>query len=143
MKNKNGFTLIELLAVIVILAVIITIAVPSTISISNRIKENMFCSKVDFIENAAKLYGEDRRDSFTNTVTIDGTKYSGVTIKVKQLVTTNYLKKDQSSEPYIQDPRDKNIGLDDYSVVIYIKNDRVYVRVLDTKGENVSATCEK
>ncbi len=61
MKNSKGFTLVELLAVIVILAILITIAVPSTIGISNKLKENMFCKKIDSIEVAAKLYGEDRK----------------------------------------------------------------------------------
>lgn len=137
MKNNNGFTLVELLAVVVVLAIIVTIATTSTISISNKIKGNMYCSKLDFIENAAKLYGEDRRDSFTSNVTINGTSYKGVVITVKKLVETNYLKKDQSSEPYIQDPRDKKNGLDDKSITIYIKNERIYVMNWDED------TCEK
>lgn len=139
MKNNSGFTLIELLAVVVILAIIVTIAVPSTISISNKIKRNMYCSKIDFIENAAKLYGEDRRDSFTSNVTIDGKSYKGAVVTVQKLVETNYLKKDQQSSPYIQDPRDKNKGLDNNSVTIYIKNERVHVKF----WQEVIDTCEK
>lgn len=131
MKNKNGFTLIELLAVVVVLAIVVTIAVSSTISISNKIKRNMYCSKLEFIENAAKLYGEDRRDSFTSNITIDGNTYKGVTITVQKLVETNYLKKDQSNSPYIQDPRDKSVGLDSKNVKIYIKNERIYVKTWD------------
>ena len=49
MKNNNGFTLVELLAVVVVLAIIVTIATTSTISISNKIKGNMYCSKLDFL----------------------------------------------------------------------------------------------
>lgn len=139
MKNRSGFTLIELLAVIVILAIVIAVAVPSTMSISNRIKENLFCSKIDFIENAAKLYGEDRRDSFTSRYTINGTSYYGKKVQVKELVTTNYLKKDNSTSPYIEDPRDKNASLDNLYITIYIKNDRIYVDFDNT----IDQTCEK
>ena len=71
MKNNSGFTLVELLAVIVVLAIVIAVAVPSTMTISNSIKENLFCSKIDFIENAAKLYGEDKRDGFTSRYNIN------------------------------------------------------------------------
>lgn len=139
MKNKRGFTLIELLAVIVILAIVIAVAVPSTMSISNNIKENLYCSKIDFIENAAKLYGEDRRDSFTSRYTINGASYYGKKVQVKDLVTSNYLKKDNSTSPYIEDPRNKNASLDNLYITIYIKNDRIYVYFNDT---TINTTCE-
>lgn len=138
MKNK-GFTLIELLAVIVVMALIVTIAVPSTISISNRIKKNLFCSKIDFIESAAKLYGEDYQDSFISQVAVDSSNYFGKTIMVKELVNTNYLKKDKTTEPYIEDPRNKNVGLDNETITIYIKNNRIYVKF----WPEVVNTCEK
>ena len=134
MKDKNGFTLVELLAVIVVLAIVVSIAVPSTFAISNRIKKNLFCSKIDFISNSAELYGEDRRDSF-GTITIDGASYKGKNVTVKELVTTNYLKKDHTSEPYIEDPRDKNNNLDNLNVSIYIKNNSVYVKFDNTVNE--------
>lgn len=127
MKSNKGFTLVELLAVVVVLAIIIAIAVPSTLSISTRLKKNMFCSKIDLMETAAMLYGEDRRDSF-GTIKVDGTNYKGVNVTIKHLVDTKYLKKDHESEPYIEDPRDKNSGLDAMNISIYIKNNRVYVR---------------
>ena len=99
----------------------------------------MYCSKIDFIENAAKLYGEDRRDSFTRKVNISGTTYNGTTILVRDLVTTNYLKKDNNTAPYIVDPRNKSKSLDSLRFAIYIKNNRIYVQ-FDT---NVRETCEK
>lgn len=140
MKNKNGFTLVELLAVVVVLSLIVTVAVPSTISVSKKIKEKMYCSKIDFIENAAKLYGEDRRDSFTN-ISVDGVTSLGEKLKVVKLVSTNYLKKDKSSAPYIEDPRNKKDanGLDDYEITIYIKNERIYVKL----WPEAINTCEK
>lgn len=138
MKNK-GFTLVELLAVIVVLALVVTIAVPSTLSISNRVKQNLFCSKIDFIENAAKLYGEDYQDSFNEEVTIASSTYYGKSIPIKELVSTNYLKKDNENEPYIEDPRNKNGGLDNETITIYIKNERIYVKF----WQEVIDTCEK
>ncbi len=138
MKDNKGFTLVELLAVIVVLAIIISIAVPSTMSISKRIRKNMFCSKIDFIETQAQLYGEDRKDSFGN-IKIDGKNYPGKTVTVKELVTTKYLKKDNDSEPYTEDPRDKTKTLDNMSLSIYIKNQRAYVRF----NEDVRTTCDK
>lgn len=123
-KNNQGFTLVELLAVIVVLALVITIAVPSTMRVSNKIKENMFCSKLDFIENAAKLYGEDRKNSLNNEQ-----------ISIETLVTTGYLKKDQEKKGengfYIQDPRNKNEGLDTKEIQIIQNNNRVVVHFWD------------
>lgn len=131
MKNNLGFTLIELLAVIVILAIIITIAVPSTLTISKKIKQNMFCSKIDTIETAAKLYGEDYRDSFHN-ISVDSKTVKGETITVKNLVDKYYLKKDKNTETgtygSIVDPRNQDAYLDGYQLSVYIKYDRVYVK---------------
>ena len=134
MKNKNGFTLVELLAVIVILALLISIAVPSTISISNKLKENMFCKKIDSIETAAKLYGEDRKESFTSTY--EGNRSR--TITVKDLIDSNDLKKDNSEAPYIIDPRN-NEGMDAISIIIYEKYNRIYVHFND----EINSICDK
>lgn len=134
MKNNKGFTLVELLAVIVILAILITIAVPSTIGISNKLKENMFCKKIDSIEVAAKLYGEDRKDSFTETYET----YPSRKIMVKDLIETGDLKKDNSTSPYILDPRD-NTSMDDLELTVYEKYNRIYVAFSDT----IKTTCDK
>ena len=132
MKDKNGFTLVELLAVIVILAMLVTIAVPSTLSISNKIKVNMYCSKIDSIETAAKLYGEDRKDSFNETY--DG--YASKGIKVIELINTGYLKKDQKNAPYVLDPRD-NASLDDMDVIVYLKWNRIYVHFVTGDASSI------
>jgi prepilin-type N-terminal cleavage/methylation domain-containing protein len=140
MKNKRGFTLVELLGVIVILAILATVAVPSTMSISKKLKVKLYCSKIDFIENAAELYGEDHRDNFTNTINVDEKTYKGEEITVEKLISTSYLKKDQSDYPYIVDPRDKTSDeLYKMSLNIYIKNNRIKVSFNDTVNE----TCEK
>lgn len=134
MKNSKGFTLVELLAVIVILAILITIAVPSTIGISNKLKENMFCKKIDSIEVAAKLYGEDRKSSFTENYET----YPSRKIVVKDLIETGDLKKDNNTNPYILDPRD-NTSMDDLELIVYEKYNRIYVAFNDT----IKTTCDK
>lgn len=138
MKNNKGFTLVELLAVIVILAILITIAVPSTISISNRLKANMYCKKIDSIEVEAKLYGEDRKDSFNENLSLEDGTYPSKKLTVKGLIDAGYLKKDNEKEPYMLDPRD-NTSMDNMEFYIYIKYNRVYVRFNDT----VKTTCSK
>ncbi len=131
MKNRQGFTLIELLAVIVLLAILITVAVPGVTGISNKIKTNMYCKKIDFIEQAAKDYGEDIISSLTS---------SGTNVTVKQLVDKGYLKKDQDTSPIIVDPRDtKSTTLYNMSFKIFLKYNRPYVE-FDTTVKN---TCGK
>ena len=132
--NNKGFTLVELLAVLVVLAILIAIAVPSTISISNKLKVNMYCSKIDSIETAAKLYGEDRKDSFSEKYDNNPSK----TITVKTLIDTGDLKKDSTTAPYILDPRD-NASMDDLKIIVYVKYNRVYVHF----PEEVNTTCDK
>lgn len=152
MKNKSGFTLVELLAVIVILAILVSIAVPSTISISNKLKTNMYCSKIESIKSAAEIYGEERKDKFTETYTYTGpsTTNPNVTetlpnlpskkIKVKDLVDTGKLKKDQNEAPFIIDPRDKkSSALYNMEFTIYVKYNRIYVAF----PTEVTNTCKK
>lgn len=140
MKNKKGFTLVELLAVIVVLAILISIAVPSTMAISNKLKENMYCKKIDSIETAAKLYGEDRKDSFDENYEVENTdeSYISKTITVLDLVNTGYLKKDNNTEPFITDPRDSS-SMDEVSFIVYQKYNRIYVHFSD----EVNETCGK
>ena len=134
MKKNKGFTLVELLAVIVVLAILIAIAVPSTFAISNKLKTNMYCRKIDSIEVAAKLYGEDRKDSFTEKYDNNPSKK----IKVKDLIDSGDLKKDNRTAPYVIDPRD-NSGMDDLELTVYQKFNRIYVHFSDT----VNTTCDR
>ena len=122
--NKKGFTLVELLAVVVLLAVVTTLAVPAVIGISNNIKKNMLETKLDLIEESAKLYGQDNM-SYINS-------YGGsITIDIEDLLDEGYLTKDKDDEEagYIVNPVD-NSSLNSWDVYIYIKNKRVVAEVV-------------
>ena len=70
MRNKKGFTLIELIAVIALMAVVIVIAVYSVKDTGQSVKEKDYITKVNLIETAAIIYGQDNITSFPQTVTI-------------------------------------------------------------------------
>ena len=114
MKQKNGFTLVELLAVIGILGLLVTIAATSAINISKKLKNEMLCDTLDFIESAGKTYGSD---------IFDGLDEDGLDLTVGELATKGYLKKDQTVNPV------DNSSMDEVSVHIYRKNNRAYAHV--------------
>ena len=116
--KKKGFTLTELLAVIVILGVITLIAIPSSFAISNRIKINLYCTKMDTIKKAADLYASDHFDEVRLGII---TKVS-----IKDLVNYGYVKKDENSTNgiLVVDPRDNETSLDDMTISLSISNNR-------------------
>lgn len=127
--KKNGFTLVELLAVIVILALLLTIAVPNVISISQRIRKNMYCSKIENIESAAKIYGQDYIDDISSTERI----------RVSKLIDNNIYKKEDkncvlgnSNKPCVKDPRNNSM-MDNDLITITIKDKRVYAEYDSSK----------
>jgi hypothetical protein len=85
----------------------------------------MFCSKIEDIESAAKLYGEDYKDQIPE---------AGKTLTVYNLIEHNLFKKEENdcdkTTPYpnstcVLDPRDGH-ALDKDQVKITIKNKRVF-----------------
>lgn len=139
--NKKGFTLIELLAVIALLAIVMVIAVPAIGSITRNIQKNMVDEKIKIIEEAAVLYGQDRRGNITSSKQT----YNGNVCKsiiVSDLVP-NYLDKDNENDCLtsdstnsigcVVDPSDNNNYLDKYEVIIYYKNKRIRA-IVDTEN---------
>ena len=116
--KKKGFTLTELLAVIVIIGVITLIAIPSSFAISNRIKINLYCTKMDTIKKAADLYASDHFDEVRLGII--------TRVSVKDLVNYGYVKKDNDSRDgiLIFDPRDNETALDDMTISLTISNNR-------------------
>ena len=131
--NNKGFTLVELLGVIVLLGVIAAIAVPSVTGVSHLIQNNMLEKKVELMEEAAVLYGEDIKGSIINSDK-HYKEYACKSFLVSDLVP-EYLSKDNDNECLkeesenpgcIVDPTDKENYLDLYEVITYYKNKRIY-----------------
>ena len=143
--NNKGFTLIELLGVIVLLGVITTIAVPSISGISHLIQKNMLEKKIELMEEAAILFGEDIKGSIINSDK-HYKEYACKSFLVSDLVP-EYLSKDNENNCLseenneggcIVNPTDKEKFLDLEEVIIYYKNKRIYAKI-DTSNE---ITCE-
>ena len=133
--NKKGFTLVEMLAVIVILGIIIAIAVPATISTSKKTKNQMHDTKVNMIEKAAELYGQDKYDPNNTEAEI---------VSLKQLMEKNYLKKDDNKceeGKCIKDPLD-NTPMDNQNVCICIINKSVVAEFIGNNNSCNGTVCD-
>ena len=139
--NNKGFTLIELLAVVVLLGVVAAIAIPGIGTLNNTIKNNMLEKKIDIIEEAATLYGDDNK----NVIIESAAHYNGSPCQnyIVSDFVPNYLDKDNenncltssaSGNGCITDPRNNNYYLDKVKVIIYYKNKRINAKVdMDNK----------
>lgn len=58
--NKKGFTLVEILAVLVLIGLLLGIAIPGINKISSNMKNKSYNKKVNLIESAAILWGQDK-----------------------------------------------------------------------------------
>ena len=158
MDNK-GFTLIELLAVITIISLLTIVAVPSALTFQENMKKKMFCTKVETIERAARLYGEDVKETIKGDKIIER-KCSVITksnsescqyITINTLLAKGYLKKeanairkDDRGKPIYDefyDPRTFASMKNDY-VIVFIENERAYARYV-YKNLNDSEFCNK
>lgn len=140
MKNKKGFTLVELLVVITLIGLLVVIAVPSGLSISKKVKQNMLNTKIEQIESAAIIWGQQNNNKIKNPssecTTNKKNTSTGVTACVKKtieelLINENALEEDgiDASGKYLKNPTtDKKINGCD--VEIYIKNKRVYAEYI-------------
>ena len=156
--KKNGFTLVELIAVIVILGLLIAFAVPSVLTVSEKMKADMFCTKIENIEDAANLYGNDKFNDLKSIneggITVDmlenaseselngyiANKYV-LRVPLTELIRNNKLNTDKDEAPYIVDPRDEKVGLDDTYVLIFKRNNRIYSRYQYNEADK--DLCEK
>ena len=118
--NKKGFTLVEILAVVALIAILFTVAVPGVMKISTKSKDSMYKNKITMIEDAATLYVDDYG--------VEDTKL----ISVKDLLDTNYLKKEKEecNGDCVSNPKD-DTGLDNKKVCICKVNNRSVAQVID------------
>lgn len=164
MKNNKGFTLVEIISVIVLLGLVIGIAVPSVMNASTNVKKKTLQTKVDNIEQAAVLYGQNndnrelinyeikstyskttykycfkKKDDGTYTHIKDCYYYknnSFTTITVGDLKDAGYIKDDEGTTG-IWNSVDDTKSLLDCKIQIYKKYNKIYAVYLakDTDDE--------
>lgn len=132
--NKKGFTLIELLAVIVILGVIISISIINLQGVKKKTDIAMFSEKVEFAVSAAQKYYEekDRKETLSD---------SNQRITVEELITAGAYTietKDSDGNYAILDSSKEKRNVNDLTICVYMKYNRVYACVENT-NENLSS----
>ena len=132
MKNK-GFTLVELMVVIVIIVIVSTIGFGGVALVQQKTKEALWDSKVDIIESAAVVYGEDNLNRLVNTCTVAGvTKTSCLTTTVGDLIELNYIRTDERDED--DNPVIINESLPENDANYYANNLEVFIYLEENSG---------
>jgi prepilin-type N-terminal cleavage/methylation domain-containing protein len=132
MKNKKGFTLIEILCVIVLIGILSVIATISIVNLSSKSKENLYCAKIELIENIAESYGIKYELELNNSNELYN-GYKSLKIKVRTLVDAGKLEPDKKND--VINPKDNTI-MNDIDIILYLKNNQI-------KAEIPNNICEK
>ena len=149
MRKKNGFTLVELLAVIIILTLVITIAFVSVTRVREESLKRVVETKVEQIEQAAILYGQENpnviKTSCTNheKTVVEATNYTPsfcITVTAGVLIDNNffessYLDEVNGKTDLINDVTGKSMRED--TVIIYRRNNRIYSIIDEVKSNEV------
>lgn len=128
--NNKGFTLVEIISVIALLGLVIGICVPSIMNASTNVKKKTLQTKVDSIEKAAVLYGQDHRENFNSSCSLcDGITgecycYDNL-INVDILVTEGYINYDEGTSE-ILNPIDETKSMKNCQIQIYKKYNKIY-----------------
>ncbi len=132
MKNKKGFTLIEILCVIVIIGILSVIATVSIVNLSSKSKNNLYCAKIELIENIAESYGIKYELELNNSNELYN-GYKSLKIKVNTLVMAGKLEPDKGND--VINPKDNTV-MNDIDIILYLKNNQI-------KAEIPNNICEK
>lgn len=132
MKNKKGFTLIEILCVIVIIGILSVIATISIVNLSSKSKNNLYCAKIELIENIAESYGIKYELELNNSNELYN-GYKSLKIKVNTLVMAGKLEPDKKND--VINPKDNTV-MNDIDIILYLKNNQI-------KAEIPNNICEK
>jgi len=138
MKDKKGFTLVELLAVIALLSIVLIIATTSINAIHDNSLKKLLETKIEEIESAAIIYGQENSDFLNSECTVDGIDYKFChVVTVEELINGNYFSTgyfEEDERTLINDVTRKSMNSD--TVQIYRKNNRVYAIMLDIKSNS-------
>ena len=151
---KNGFTLVELLATIVIISIITLIGTVGISVARKGIYQSMWNTNVELIEAAAANFGSDKKayiENLTDSCEVDqSSKVPCLTIPVQTLIDRGYLNSknyisyndDDKYKVIVNKTIEKSAEEDDnfqngyyvnnYKVAIYIENNIVYAKYLNT-----------
>ncbi len=132
MKNKKGFTLIEILCVIVLIGILSVIATISIVNLSSKSKDNLYCAKIELIENIAESYGIKYELELNNSNELYN-GYKSLKIKVSSLVEAGKLDPDKKND--VINPKDNTV-MNDIDIILYLKNNQI-------KAEIPNNICEK
>lgn len=141
--KKNGFSLVELLAVIAILSIIMGIASFSVLRTRSNQLEKLLETKLQSLEDAAKLYGQDNQDKLREC-NIDGLDSYCMDVTVDELINKGYYKSSEvngeGKKDLINNVSNKSMLCDKFT--IYKKNNRVYAKRSELVS-NTSEVCNK
>ncbi|MBQ3021035.1 MAG: prepilin-type N-terminal cleavage/methylation domain-containing protein [Bacilli bacterium] len=130
MDNK-GFTLVEILSVIVLLSIVITLTVTISNDVGKNAKIKLLNSKIENIEKAAVLYGQEN-DDFTTPCDIE-TKpcYNKVncycynnSVTVQTLVDNKLIQYDAGNN--VVNPVNESKNINECNIQLYKKYGKIY-----------------
>ncbi len=132
-SSKKGFTLIEILAVIVILGIIATIGTINIMKIRNDSYQDLLDTKIQNLEAAAIVYGQENPAELTSSCTVSEVQYSYCTmVTVERLINGAYFKSTETNSAGAVDLINNvtNESMLQDKIQIYRKNNRVYAKYI-------------
>lgn len=150
--NKKGFTLVEIISVVALLALVVIISVPIISNTGENIKKKTLQTKIENIEKAAILYGQNNRNKFTTVCNDEGEICNGVNngecicyeekITVEDLIDNNQIEADVveidingNEIKHIINPVDEEKFIDECEIQIYKKYGKIYA-IYDRKTDS-------